>query len=155
MNKKKIKPELLWELYNISINSAHDILEALGFSFYQREGNLILYRNYDEGFILTEDGGVVTKVQYRMKEEATYYDCIGFAKETLLFETIFEKFEPSSDVLRLDDEKCTLIGMIIKTSGNHQSLVITLLAKLPLPTPDNRVEVILQPPPASKTESEI
>jgi hypothetical protein len=131
------------------VNSAHGLLIALGFSFNQKVENLILYQTHGKAFILTEEGGIVTKVQYKMTDKAIYYDCIKYAKETLAFETIFEEFEPSADILRLDDEKCTLIGMVIHTNSNHLSLGITLLAKLPLPTPENKVEVILRPPPLS------
>ncbi|WP_421938293.1 hypothetical protein [Pedobacter sp.] len=150
MNQKKIKPQLLWDLYHISSNRADEILVALGFSLNKKVENLILYRNYDEGFILTEEAGVITKVQYRMKEEVTYHEFIEYARGPLAFETIFERFEPSAEVLRLDDETCSLVCIIITINGNHQSLEITLLNKLPYPTPENKVEVILAPPPTSK-----
>ncbi|QDW25918.1 hypothetical protein FFJ24_014250 [Pedobacter sp. KBS0701] len=149
MNGLKIKPQQLWDLYNLPANKAHELLIALGFSFNQRVENLILYQAHGKGFILTEEGGIVTKVQYKMTDRTIYYDCIEYAKETLAFETIFEEFEPSADVLRLDDAKCTLIAMAIHTNGNHPSFGINLLGKLPLPTPENRVEVILMPPPLS------
>ena len=145
----KIRPQQIWNLYHISVNSAHELLIALGFSFNQKVENLILYQSHGKVFILTEEGGIVTKVQYKMTDKAIYYDCIKYAKETLAFETIFEEFEPSANILRLDDEKCTLIGMAIHANSNHLSLGITLLAKLPLPTPENKVEVILGPPPLS------
>lgn len=150
MNERKIRPQQIWDLYHISVNSAHELLVALGFSFNQKVENLILYQTHGKAFILTEEGGIVTKVQYKMTDKAIYYDCIEYAKETLAFETIFEEFEPSADILRLDDEKCTLIGMAIHANGSHLTFGITLLAKLPLPTPENRVEVILAPPPLPK-----
>lgn len=151
----KIRPQQIWDLYHISVNNAHELLIALGFSFNQKVENLILYQAHGKAFILTEEGGTVTKVQYKMTDKAIYYDCFEYAKETLGFETIFEEFEPSADILRLDDEKCTLIGIAIHDNDNHLSFGITLLAKLPLPTPENRVEVILAPPPLPKEISKI
>ncbi|WP_412465655.1 hypothetical protein [Pedobacter sp. KLB.chiD] len=149
MNENKIKPQQLWDLYDISINSAHELLIAHGFRFLQRIENLMLYQAHGEAFTLTEESGVVTNVQYKMRDEAVYDTCIKHAKQALNFETLFEKSEPSADIIRLDDERCTLVGMMIKGEGDYQSLGITLLAKLPLPNPESRVEVVLQPPPGS------
>jgi len=149
MNENEIKPQLLWDLYQISTNSARELLIAHGFRFLKRLENLTLYQSHGEAFTLTEEGGVVTNVKYKMRDEAAYYTCIKYAKEALNFETIFEKHEPSAYIQRLDDEKCTLVGMMIQGEGNYQSFGITLLDKLPLPNPENRVEVILQPPPGS------
>jgi len=150
MNERKIRPQQLWDLYNVSANSAAELLLSLGFGFNQRVENLLIYQTHDEGFILTEDAGFVTKVQYKMADNAIYYDCIEYAKETLAFETIFEEFEALANVLRLDDETCTLICMVVHPNSNHPSLGITLLPKLPLPTPENKIEVILGSPPLSK-----
>lgn len=149
MNENTIKPQLLWDLYQISTRNAHELLIARGFRFLKRLENLMLYQSPGEAFTLTEESGVVTTVQYKISDEKAYYTCLKYAEEALHFQTIFENHEPPAYIMRLDDEKCSVVGMMIGGEGDYQSLAITLLAKLPPHNAERKVEVILQPPPGS------
>lgn len=109
--------------------------------------DLILYMANGEGFVLTVEGGLITQVQYKTTDSGKCLDCIGYAKNIMKYDTVFERFEQSADVLRLDSNDSTLTYIAVHIESNYQSFGVTLGSKLPLPTPENRIEVILSPPP--------
>lgn len=142
-----MKPHHLWEIYKLSNYQANELLLKLAFSLVERIENLILYMANGEGFVLTVDDDLITQVQYKTIDPGKYLDCIGHAKNIMKYDIVFEKFEQSADVLRLDSNDSTLICIAVHIDSKHHSFGVTLGSKLPLPTPENEVEVILSPPP--------
>lgn len=142
----KGNPNRLWDLYNISATTAHDYLIAQGFSI-EKSHISRLYHSGGEVFTLTEEAGIITAVMYKVTDQAAYQACIEYAKNTLLFETILEEHHPGADIIRLDDSHCTLFCTDIHSAHDFNSFGITLVAKLPLPKPENQVEIIMTAPP--------
>lgn len=147
MNELQMKPHHLWEIYKMSKYQVNELLLKLGFSMVERIENLILYMANGEGFILTVESNLITQVQYKTTDSRKYLDCIGYAKNTMKYDIVFEEFEQSADVLRLDSNDSTIICITVHLESKHESFGVTLGSKLPLPTPENRIEVILSPPP--------
>jgi hypothetical protein len=147
MNELQMEPHHLWEIYKLSKYQANELLLKLGFSMVERIEDLILYMAIGESFVLTVEGDLITQVQYKTTDSGKCLDCIGYAKNTMKYDIVFERFEQSADVLRLDSNDSTLIYIAIHIDSKHQSFGFTLGSKLPLPTTENKVEVILNPPP--------
>jgi hypothetical protein len=153
MNELQMKPNHLWEIYKLPDYQANELLLKLGFSLVERIEDLVLYMADGEGFVLTVERNLITQVQYKTTDSGKCLDCIGYAKNIMKYDIVFERFEQSADVLRLDSNDATLIYIAIHLESKHQSFGVTLGSKLPLPTPENWVEVILSPPPLSENSN--
>jgi len=142
-----MKPHHLWEIYKLLNYQANELLRKLGFSLVERIEDLIIYMANGESFVLTVEGDLITQVQYKTTDSGKCLDCIEYAKNIMKYDIVFERFEQSADVLRLDSNDATLTYIAVHVDSKYQSFGVTLGSKLPLPTPENRVEVILSPPP--------
>jgi ribosomal protein S18 acetylase RimI-like enzyme len=152
MKERQVTSQLLWSIYNLSNNQANDLLLKLGFEVLPKMENQTLYMVDGEAFVLTEENGLITQVQYKTLHAANYFACIEHAK-TLGFEIVSEELEPVIDILRLDDNECSLICMAVHPKTSYISFGVTLLAKLLLPTSENKVDVILRPPPMPENKN--
>jgi hypothetical protein len=147
MKVVQFQSSYLWQLYHLSTHAANDLLLNLGFTFLSQIDNLILYKAEGKALTLTIVDNLVMQIAYKAGNYQDYAAFITYAKDTLHYEIIIEEHDAQAAILRLDGDHFTLMCMDIRSAPGHRSLSIRLLSKLPLPTQDNRIEVILGPPP--------
>jgi hypothetical protein len=114
MNSMLIKPQALWYLYDFDhFEEVDDYLCRLGFISQSSEDPIKIYKGRNEALMISLLDDAIVQVNYKTVDEQNYLMFINYAKDNFDYVLIHEDQKPTSTFLRYDDDKHSLIFMVI------------------------------------------
>lgn len=114
MNSMLIKPQALWCLYDFDhFEEVNNYLCRLGFILQSNADDIKIYKGKNEAVIISLLDDAIVQVYYKTVDEQNYLMFINYAKDNLDYVLIHEDQKPTSSFLRYDNDKYSLIFMVI------------------------------------------